>query len=668
MKKKQLAYYLDLIKSALDKQEWVKVKRYGEDVLRNLASFQYSPVEAYQLYSRLCIAHNNLEGYSRALDMAYLAYLISSKNHLAPEQIVYSRYLLGYNFQCIDSFDKAIFQYRIVEEYYKKYGDDIFPMTKQIHFYLLIGLGYCYLKKGELKKIEEIITEKLSPYKDIVDDFCEYYHLKATYHLERKEYSKARELFQEFLKINERFNFPVSAFVGRIYLAVIDLLECHLDMAIKSLQVIVKDAKRSKISRSFCDASLILSKCYLLKNMPKKAQGIENRVKPILKELDIVWFYETKREIEQIYSEAQKVYKFTESQIFPLSNIIKDSFDARNEIVTYKDRVIIGQSGVMQDIYLLMEKIAPTDLPVLIQGETGTGKELFARAINYHSLRRGTPWLAINCGAVPETLLENELFGHTKGAFTDAKVDKKGYVELASDGTLFLDEIGDMPSHMQQKLLRVMDEKLVWRVGSEKPVPVNTRFIFASNQNIEELVKRKLFRKDLYYRINTIVITLPPLRDRKDDIPLLVQHFIEKYAGSPKSAPTIVGTSLRSEIRSSKSEIAPDALSLLMAYSWPGNVRELENEIEKICALYPNVKLITASMISESIKNDKSLVIALPSSLKEIKKQASDNAERKIIIDELKKSNGNITQTARRLGWTRRHLHRKITQLNIPTR
>jgi transcriptional regulator with PAS, ATPase and Fis domain len=298
------------------------------------------------------------------------------------------------------------------------------------------------------------------------------------------------------------------------------------------------------------------------------------------------------------------------------------------------------------EIYNLIEKIAPTDLPVLIQGKTGTGKELVARVLHYRSLRKDKLWLVLNCSAVPETLLENELFGHTKGAFTDAHNDKKGYIELASEGTLFLDEIGNMSSNMQQKLLRVLEEKQVWRLGAEKPVPINTRFIFASNRNIEELVKVKKFREDLYYRMNTIVITLPPLRDRKDDIPLLINHFLAKY-----SRPSSLVLSLSSE-----------ALKLLVDYPWPGNVRELENEIKRICALYPNAITITKSMISENIINRISpLSITGNQSMKEL----TDSLHRNLIQDALKKSNGNISETARLLGCDRAGLYKKIKQLKI---
>jgi transcriptional regulator with PAS, ATPase and Fis domain len=314
------------------------------------------------------------------------------------------------------------------------------------------------------------------------------------------------------------------------------------------------------------------------------------------------------------------------------------------------------------EVLQLVEKIAPTDLPILIQGETGTGKELIARAIHQNSLRSKNKWFTTNCGALPETLLENELFGHIKGAFTDAKEDKKGYIELASEGTLFLDEISEMSSAMQQKLLRVLEEKLVWRVGAEKPIQVNTRFVFASNQNIEELVKTKKIREDLYYRINTIVITLPSLRERKEDIPLLVNHFL-KITDESEVKPL---QDKRSPDTHRGKEINEEVLKLLMNYNWPGNVRELENEIERICALYHGSRQITEAMLSENIKN---YAFCTPSqsgnelTLKELKKLS----ERNIIIDALKKCNGNITKTARQLGCLRQHLQLKIRQLKIET-
>ncbi|MCP4200359.1 MAG: sigma-54-dependent Fis family transcriptional regulator [bacterium] len=231
---------------------------------------------------------------------------------------------------------------------------------------------------------------------------------------------------------------------------------------------------------------------------------------------------------------------------------------------------IIGRSGRMQEIFALIERVSRTTSTVLVQGESGTGKELIARAIHFASPRSQTRFLSINCGALPETLLESELFGHERGAFTGAVKDKKGLFREADKGTLFLDELGEMSTSMQVKLLRVLQEKKVRRVGGHEEEPVDVRIIAASNQDLEGLVEAGEFREDLYYRVNVIPIEIPPLRHRREDIPLLVDFFIKKYA---------------SEMGIETERVDLDAMHLLESYRWPGNVRELENVIERALAL-----------------------------------------------------------------------------------
>jgi DNA-binding NtrC family response regulator len=680
MKKKPLAHYLDLMKSAQDKQEWIKGKKYGESALKQLNKLSYSPLEEYLLHCRLGHTYGQLAEYSRSLDVYYKAYLIATKNHFSPAYIAYTSGQIGHNFLNIQNINQAIVQFRKVEEYYQKYGDTTFPMDKQIYLYTLVELGHCYLYKNKLNAVKEIIEQKLSIHqsfllKGVVAQA--YYHLKGEYLMRLKEYDQSSQAFQECIKFSEHYGFPRTVFETKIHLAEIEILKGRPNIAIQILQIILKDSQRVGLNRIFCEAGLLLSKCYGFTNMPDKVSAIEKRIKHYLKKIDILWFYETIRQFEQLYHQLQSIYKKTETTSIPV--VLINTLKQRDESLTYKNS-IIGKSNPMREIFNLIEKIAPTDLPVLIQGETGTGKELVAWAIHHNSLRGGKEWLALNCGAIPETLLENTLFGHIKGAFTDAKEDRRGYIELTSDGTLFMDEISDMSFGMQQKLLRALDEKQVWRLGSEKPTPVNTRFIFASNQNIEELVTGKRFREDLYYRINTIVITLPPLRDRKEDIPLLLNHFLRKY-GRVETLRYSQGDTCHSEgvpIKSGRPknlvEITPSALNLLVNYNWPGNVRELENEIKRICALYPNTKIITEEMLSQylyqagskNIRNYKpktSLSLEMGLNLKELKKLA----EKDIIIDALKKCNGNITQTARHLGCLRQHLQKKIKVLKIET-
>jgi two-component system response regulator PilR (NtrC family) len=231
---------------------------------------------------------------------------------------------------------------------------------------------------------------------------------------------------------------------------------------------------------------------------------------------------------------------------------------------------IIGRSDAMLDLFKMIETIAKTTSTVLITGESGTGKDLVARAVHYNSLRRERPFVALNCGGLPETLLESELFGHMRGAFTGADTNKKGLVEVAERGTIFLDEIGEMNQTMQVKLLRVLQDRRFRRLGGTEEVQADIRVIAATNQELEKLVAEGRFREDLYYRINVIQVHLPPLRDRREDVPLLAEHFLAKYAKAADK--TVHG-------------ISHEAQELLCAYAWPGNVRELENVIERAVAL-----------------------------------------------------------------------------------
>ncbi|MFN0206465.1 MAG: sigma-54 interaction domain-containing protein [Planctomycetota bacterium] len=230
---------------------------------------------------------------------------------------------------------------------------------------------------------------------------------------------------------------------------------------------------------------------------------------------------------------------------------------------------IVGTSGPMKKVYELISKVLPSSYPVLIQGESGTGKELVARALHKYGPRHGKPFVSDNCAAIPETLLESELFGHKKGAFTGAVVDRKGHFETADKGSIFLDEIGDMSAAMQTKLLRVLQDGEVRAVGGDKAIHVDVRVIAASNKDLRELVGKKLFREDLYFRLNVITIYLPPLRERKEDIPLLVDHFLRKAAIETNRELTVT----------------PAAMKVLQKHRWPGNVRELENEIRRGVAL-----------------------------------------------------------------------------------
>jgi two-component system nitrogen regulation response regulator GlnG len=331
------------------------------------------------------------------------------------------------------------------------------------------------------------------------------------------------------------------------------------------------------------------------------------------------------------------------------------------------ERTIIGQSQPMQKIYKVLGKIAPADVTVLIYGESGTGKELIARAIHYNSSRLGKPFIALNCAAIPRELLESELFGHEKGAFTGATERKIGKFEQAKEGTLFLDEIGDMPLELQAKLLRVLQEKEITRTGGNTTIQVNTRIVAATNQDLKEKVQRKEFREDLYYRLNVVPLELPPLRERREDIPNLIDYFLVK-AGE--------------EYNTSATGLSKEAMNLLCHYEWPGNVRELENIIQRAALLSPDKLLNVVDFPSlvmgrdnrgngaslEGLINQK-----LQSSLSQIDLQDMNNLyemvlhqmERPLINIVLEKTRGNQVKAAEVLGINRNTLRKKIQTLNI---
>ncbi len=248
---------------------------------------------------------------------------------------------------------------------------------------------------------------------------------------------------------------------------------------------------------------------------------------------------------------------------------------------------ILGKSKVMHALFDLVETVAPTNSTILITGESGTGKELVARAIHFNSLRHERPFVALNCGALPETLLESELFGHVRGAFTGAAGNKKGLIETAERGTVFLDEISEMSPMMQVKLLRVLQERKFRRVGGVDEIEADIRIIAATNQDLGHLVEQGKFREDLYYRINVIPVQLPPLRDRREDIPLLVEHFLSKYCG---------------QMGKQTSGVAPEALHALEEFDWPGNVRQLENIMERAVALERGSHIQLASLPADVVR------------------------------------------------------------------
>jgi len=305
---------------------------------------------------------------------------------------------------------------------------------------------------------------------------------------------------------------------------------------------------------------------------------------------------------------------------------------------------MVGDAPAMLEVYRFIAKVAPQDSNVLIHGESGTGKELVARAIHQHSTRADHPFVAINCAAITETLLESELFGHEKGAFTGATAQKKGYLEVANGGTVFLDEIGELALPLQAKLLRVLQERELVRVGGTKPIKVDIRVLAATNKVLADRVKQGGFREDLFYRLNVLSCRVPALRNRRDDIPLLAKHFAEKY--SIKCNRKLSG-------------IAEDAIACMKQYDWPGNVRELENAIEHAVVL---------GSTSEIVRDD------LPESLLQMGDEQGSSGKyhdevarrkRELITDALQRSNNSFTEAAKLLGVHPNYLHRLVRVLEL---
>jgi len=367
-------------------------------------------------------------------------------------------------------------------------------------------------------------------------------------------------------------------------------------------------------------------------------------------------FEENERKREELARSREEVQRLNdqlrervEKQYVELTKVKQDLLSTQKNVELKHDfSAIVGKSRAMMEVFALLDKVIDTDEPVFIHGESGTGKELVARAIHYNSKRaKGGKLMSENVSAIPDTLLESELFGHEKGAFTGAIATKLGLFELAHKGTLFLDEIGDMSLEMQKKLLRSLQEGEIRRVGGKDVIHVDCRVISASNKDLRQLIKESKFREDLYYRLNVVQITLPPLRDRKEDIPALVEHFLDRVAkenGQPRR------------------KIEDVAYWYLQNYPWPGNVRELENEMRRAVAL--SDELISVDVLKEEIRSKDlfkpNIKIPSGSALKDVVKEAIEDVERKVILKVLEETAWKKTEAARVLGISRPTLDAKI--------
>ena len=345
-----------------------------------------------------------------------------------------------------------------------------------------------------------------------------------------------------------------------------------------------------------------------------------------------------------------------------LKNVVLKAIKTRRlsdeEFVAGADEIdrygIVGASEPMQEIFETIKRVAPTTTTILISGETGTGKELIANAIHINSPRKGNPLIKINCAAIAENLMESELFGYEKGAFTGAVVTKPGRFELAHKGTLFLDEVGELPKEMQVKLLRVIQEQTFERVGGLKTIKVDVRLITATNRNLFQDVKEGRFREDLFYRLNVLPIHLPALRERRDDIPTLIAYFVDRF---------------RKKLGRDIQGLEDDVLDLFINYDWPGNIREMENLLERLVLMARGQTIAMADVPGE-IKQavyEQSLLPPekKPSQFKEFIRSHTEEAERQMLVRCLEECGGNVTRAAQRLGLSRKGLQLKMIKYNL---
>ncbi len=342
----------------------------------------------------------------------------------------------------------------------------------------------------------------------------------------------------------------------------------------------------------------------------------------------------------RLYGELKRRTTQLEGENRRLLDQIQDRFNLQG---------VIGSSRAMQQIFATVSKVIPTPTSVLIQGETGTGKELIARVIHYSGPRKDKPFVAENCGALTETLLESELFGHVKGSFTGAVSNKKGLFELAHGGTLFLDEISETSLNLQVKLLRVLQEGQVRPVGGSRAVDVDVRVIASTNRDLLKEIKRKRFREDLYYRVAVFPITLPPLRERGSDVVLLIDHFLKEYGR---------------KLGKQDLKISPRAAELLSRYKWPGNIRELENELERAIAMAADSTEIQALHLSSRLRDDDDCGPEMPSINGKLP-EAVAALERHMVTRALQETKGNRTRAAKQVGLTRQGLINKIKRYKI---
>jgi len=356
-------------------------------------------------------------------------------------------------------------------------------------------------------------------------------------------------------------------------------------------------------------------------------------------------------EMDELLHLVKKVVeiKSLQQEIKELKNQLKDSRE---------QPLVFGNSQIMNRVMRFIEKVAPIDCNILIQGESGTGKGLTAKAIHDNSRRENRPFVVADCAALSGSILESELFGHVKGAFTGAHLERKGYFEKAHGGTLLLDEISEVPLDLQGKLLRAVQEQSIVKVGSAEPLVVNTRIIAATNRHLEDLVRERKFREDLYYRLNVVTLTMPALRDRREDIPLLAKHFLKWYTA---------------RLNLDQVTLPNEILTMMTTYDWPGNVRELENAVQRAVVLAENgvisISDIFPSRTGKALgPSDPSNPLPQASGFQDMRRQVVRNFTRQYLTHKLTDHNGNITEAAKAMGMRRTSLQRLIRQNGLSGR
>ncbi len=367
------------------------------------------------------------------------------------------------------------------------------------------------------------------------------------------------------------------------------------------------------------------------------------------------WYVEKPFDLDEMKMVVRKTLD-RKALVHENANLKEQNQGLRKELKgKYRFGDMVGRSGKMTDIFDLIRRVAGTNSTIMISGESGTGKELIARAIHHHSSRASEPFVSINCGALPDELLESELFGHMKGSFTGAANTKKGLFEVAAGGTIFLDEIGETSSAMQIKLLRVLQERTVRKVGGTEEIPVDVRVITATNQDLDKMVAEKTFREDLFYRINVIPIHMPALREKPEDIPALAEQFLEKYN-------VLIGKELEG--------ISKEAMDLLETYHWPGNVRQLENVIERAVALEAGTVIQEGSLPPEIRKGsgrNGELSVRLPDGGVDLDRHLED-LRRKYMMEAMERVGGVQTKAAEMLGMTFRSFRYFAKKYSLTTR